>query len=93
MSAIRLQRPSEEEAFEIMVDDRPVKAYAGETIATVLLAAGIRKFHTNLPGLDANRLFCGMGECMQCLVAVDGQSSFQACKIVARPGMRVETRS
>lgn len=92
MSAIRLHRRSQADEFEIVVDDRPVKAYAGETLATVLLAAGLRSFSAGEPGRQPNRLYCGMGECQQCLVTVDGQPSLQACKTLARPGMRVETR-
>jgi predicted molibdopterin-dependent oxidoreductase YjgC len=76
--------------FEIEVDGKPVTAYHGETIATALMAAGITSFHQNRPGYAPSRLYCGMGVCMQCLVTVDGIHSCQACKTLARPGMKVE---
>jgi predicted molibdopterin-dependent oxidoreductase YjgC len=92
MTAIRVPQFERGDAFEIEVDGKLVPAYAGETIASVLLAAGMRAFHQNLPDKAPSRLYCGMGVCMQCLVTVDGTHSCQACKTLARPGMKVETR-
>jgi aerobic-type carbon monoxide dehydrogenase small subunit (CoxS/CutS family) len=92
MSAVRLNQFRRGEPFELTVNDRTVTAYSGESLATILLAAGVRTFQKSLDGKNRNRLYCGMGECMQCLVTVDGIPSCQACKTLARPGMRVETQ-
>jgi len=77
--------------FEIEVDGRRVVAYEGETLATVLLGAGIRAFHHDSHGGACSRFYCGMGVCMQCLTTVDGIMNCQACRTLARPGMKVET--
>jgi aerobic-type carbon monoxide dehydrogenase small subunit (CoxS/CutS family) len=80
------------EPFQLLVDGKPVTAYPGEILATVLMAAGIRSFHLVPLNVHPSRLYCGMGVCQQCLVTVDGVSSCHACQILARPGMNVETR-
>ncbi len=91
MNARRLSQFKRGEPFEIDVDERRVQAFEGETLATVLLAAGIVRFHHDpVSGAD-NRLFCGIGVCQQCLTLVDGEFC-QACRTMARPGMKVETK-
>jgi predicted molibdopterin-dependent oxidoreductase YjgC len=92
LNTVRLSKFQRGASFEIEVDGKLVAAYAGETISSVLLAAGVRAFHQNSPGQAPSRLYCGMGVCMQCLVTVDGIHSCQACKTLARPGMKVETQ-
>jgi D-hydroxyproline dehydrogenase subunit gamma len=92
MSAVRLSQFQRGEPFGLTVNGHTVTAYSGESLATVLLAAGVRTFQKSLDGKNRNRVYCGMGECMQCLVTVDGIPSCQACKTLARPGMRVETQ-
>ena len=91
MNTARVSRYERGDPFEIDVDGMLVTAYAGETIASVLLAAGVRAFHQNSTEKTPSRLYCGMGVCMQCLVTVDGVHSCRACVTLVRPGMKVET--
>jgi predicted molibdopterin-dependent oxidoreductase YjgC len=90
---MRLTKFARGDAFDIEVDGNKVLAYEGETIAAVLLAAGIRSFQQNRVGNQPNRLFCGMGVCMQCLVKVNGIQSNRACKTLVQAGMKIETLS
>ena len=80
------------QAFKIEVDGEPVPAFAGETVATVLLALGRRTFrHT---GHGAPRgLYCGMGVCFDCLVTVDGVENVRACLTPVEDGMVIATAS
>jgi predicted molibdopterin-dependent oxidoreductase YjgC len=91
MTSTRLAKLKRGDPFEIKVDGKALLAYEGETVATVMLGAGIRAFHQDARGGCASRLYCGMGVCMQCLIVVDGVMSCRACKTLARPGMEVET--
>lgn len=78
------------QSFQIQVNGNLVTAYPGETIATVLMAAGWRMFgHTALSG-ESRGPFCGMGLCFDCLVTVNGQSNVRACITYAHPGDTVE---
>ena len=91
MSSRRLFRAGERPSFEIRVDGQSVTAFEGETIAAVMLAAGMRSFHVDARGGDPSRLYCGMGLCLQCLITVNGEQSCRACQTAAEPGMRIET--
>jgi predicted molibdopterin-dependent oxidoreductase YjgC len=74
------------------VDDRPVTARSGDTVAAALLAAGIDHCRTT-PVSGARRApYCLMGVCFECLVTIDSVGNRQACLITVRDGMRVETQ-
>jgi hypothetical protein len=63
----------------LRVDGVPIVAYAGESIGAAMLAAGIRTTrHTRHAGAPRG-LFCGIGACHDCLVAVDGSGPVRAC--------------
>jgi len=74
------------------IDGQPAVGTEGDTVAAALLAYRIREFRTT-PVTGARRgPFCLMGVCFDCLVAIDGLASRQACLVPLREGMRVETR-
>ena len=55
--------------YTVWVDDVPVQAYAGETIAATLFAADLTSFYTTKKGLPRGP-FCNMGTCFECTVEV-----------------------
>jgi sarcosine oxidase subunit alpha len=75
----------------IVVDDRPVSAEAGTTVAAALLNAGVSAFRTSLGGSPRGPL-CGMGICHECRVTIDGVAHRRSCMIEVAAGMRIETR-
>jgi predicted molibdopterin-dependent oxidoreductase YjgC len=75
-------------AVEVVVEGRPVTAYLGETVATVLLAEGHVALRTTVDG-SPRGVFCGMGVCFDCLVVVDGQPNTRACMTWVEAGMRI----
>lgn len=91
MKSLRMANIYRDQAFDIEVDGKTVRAYAGETVATILHASGIRSFYEDEFDHSPSRLYCNMGICQQCLVTVNHQPNFQACKTLAQPGMKVET--
>ena len=79
------------EGFEIVVDDRAITAYPGETVAAAMLCAGLRTTRSSaLPG-QPRGFFCGMGVCWECAVRIDGTRTERACMERVRPGIRVDT--
>jgi len=59
-----------------------IEAQAGQTIAGILLANGVRTLRTT-PGTGRPRgLFCGIGVCFDCLVRVNGVPDVRACQRV-----------
>lgn len=91
MTATRLEhgvrRPP---AVAIEVDGARVDAYAGESLATALLAAGVRAFRRARSGAPRGP-FCNMGVCFECVVTVDGELGVRACATQVHEGMSVET--
>lgn len=81
-------------AIPIRVDGASVSAFAGETLATALLAAGCSAFGTSLRGVP-KAPFCNMGQCLECLVWLtrrdSGRSRVRACITDVEPEMQVET--
>jgi predicted molibdopterin-dependent oxidoreductase YjgC len=75
-------------AIEVVLEGRPVTAYLGETVATVLLAEGHLATRTTVGGAPRG-VFCGMGVCFDCLVVVDGQPNTRACMTWVQAGMRI----
>jgi D-hydroxyproline dehydrogenase subunit gamma len=76
----------------IAVDGLSVSARAGDSVAAALLASGIWAFRTSGVSGTARGPYCMMGVCFDCLVAIDGIGSRQACLVPVREGMRIETQ-
>ena len=74
----------------VEVDGEPIPAFAGESVATVLLAPGRRTFRHTDHGAPRG-LYCGMGVCFDCLVTVDGVENVRACMTPVADGMVIAT--
>jgi hydrogen cyanide synthase HcnA len=79
-------------SFTVTIDGEIVKAYAGETAATVLLASGRLKISLSKYG-QSTGVFCGMGICGECLVTFNNEPSIRACRTLVQPGDRIETQN
>jgi sarcosine oxidase subunit alpha len=75
----------------LVIDGRPVTAYRGETVATVLLVAGRRAYRYASRGERFPGFFCGIGVCYGCTVSVDGYLK-RACITEVEAGMEIFTR-
>ena len=85
----RVQLSEAEDSVRIFVDGQPIKAVAGETVATALLANGFTIFRFS-PRKQAPRApFCYMGTCQECVVRIDGHL-MQSCMTRVKDGMRIE---
>ncbi len=84
-----------ETKLELTVNGKPVCAYAGESLATVLLAEGITIFNLTHSGKPRG-LYCNMGTCFECQVKVHYLGSTQArwrraCMQTVQAGMQITT--
>ena len=77
--------------LSVQVDGEPVAAFAGETVATVLLALGQQTFRHTEKHHAPRGLYCGMGVCFECLVTIDGIENVRACMTPVAEGMVIET--
>ncbi len=77
------------ETIEFLVDGETLPAYAGETIAGALTAAGRRVLRHSEKTGSPRGVFCGIGICFECLVTVEGMGRVRSCMVEVQPGMRV----
>lgn len=70
----------------IRVGGRAVSAFAGETVAAALIAAGIRAFRRSASGAEPRGPLCLMGTCQDCVIEIDGVFD-AACQRFVREGM------
>ena len=76
----------------IVVDGKTIMAREGETVAAALLANGVRVFrHTNKRG-EPRGVFCGIGQCTDCIMEIDGVPNQRTCMTIVREGMVVRTQ-
>ena len=71
-------------------DGRRIDVHEGDTIAAAAYRAGVRTFSRSLKAHRRRGLYCGTGDCANCLVTVDGLPGERACVTSARDGMRVD---
>ncbi|MEE9247616.1 MAG: (2Fe-2S)-binding protein [Dehalococcoidia bacterium] len=79
-------------SFRIEVDGVSILAYEGETVASAILAHGLRILRRTRLKDSPRGLFCGTGVCYDCLVVIDGTPNLRACMTPATPGLRVQTQ-
>ncbi len=79
-------------AFIFFMDDTPVQAYRGESIAAALLAAGRGYGRLTMRLRERRGPYCVMGVCWESVVVVDGRPNVRSCVTPAAPDLRVETQ-
>lgn len=75
--------------IRIFVNGTALSCYPGETVATALLAAGVRVFRRTGSG-QPRAPVCNMGVCFDCLVGIDGRANQRSCMMRVADGMQVE---
>lgn len=87
---LEIEKP--QKMVEITVDGKVIPAIEGEPILAALIAAGIRINHYTVKRHEPRGLFCGIGQCTDCSMIVDGQPNTRTCITPVRNGMVVETQ-
>ncbi|MGZ3183814.1 MAG: 2Fe-2S iron-sulfur cluster-binding protein [Telluria sp.] len=70
----------------------PVTVPAEATVAAALVRAGCLHTRTSLTG-GPRFAFCGMGQCGECRVTIDGNAHQLACQVLVKDGMQIDTGS
>jgi hypothetical protein len=85
-------RRGESGPWTMFFDGRPVRARDGDSVASTLLASGVR-ITRETPVSGAPRgPWCMMGACFDCAAIVDGRRGVRTCMTSAREGLRVDTQ-
>jgi len=77
--------------INLFVNGNRVTAYEGETVHAALTAAGIRRLKQSPTNRQARGVFCGMGICYECLVAINNIPDQRACMILVEDQMKIRT--
>lgn len=78
------------EEISVLIDGELVTAHRGQNAAAILLGAGVPGWRLTRSG-GLRGLFCGIGVCYDCLVAVNGVTGLRACLETLRDGDSIVT--
>ncbi|MFM7462784.1 MAG: (2Fe-2S)-binding protein [Actinomycetota bacterium] len=63
---------------------------SGDSVAAALIRSGYRALRRTRFAGQERSIFCGIGQCFDCLVIIDGKANQRACLVPAKEGMQVE---
>lgn len=76
----------------INFDGREIEAVEGEPVAAALLAAGVRTFRKTVRTGESRGVYCGIGQCNDCVMEVNGVPNVRTCVTPVEDGMIVRTQ-
>lgn len=91
MTLIWRRLDTNEADVAVQVDGRTVPAFAGESVATLLLRLGHDHFGPHPTTGAPLAPLCLMGSCFGCLCTINGRPGSQACLQPVVDGLEIET--
>lgn len=80
------------EMVEITVDGIKLQAIKGEPIAAALMANGIMIHRYTAKRKEPRGVFCGIGQCTDCIMKVNGIPNVRTCITMVEENMIIETQ-
>lgn len=85
-----MRRPvAEFEPITFSFEGAEVSARPGQSIGAALWSSGIRRFRTTRRLGRPRGIYCGIGQCFDCLVRVNGGPPVRSCVTPVMPGATV----
>lgn len=81
----------QEPPVTIYFDGQPVPAYEQDTIASALLASGVRTLRYHEDSAVPRGIYCNIGHCYECRVHIQEGQTVRACLTPVQDGMRIES--
>ena len=72
-------------------DGTTYKGFEGDTIASALLANGIRQLRVHEETGAPRAIYCNIGHCFECRVTVDDVNGVRACMTTIHEDMKVDS--
>ena len=88
-----LGESKETSEITVYLDGVPVQVEKGQMIAAALLEKGIRVNRYTRKNHAARGIFCGIGQCTDCVMVVNGQRNVRTCITPVEEGMIIETQN
>lgn len=86
-----LGKLAERDVISFTFDGKTYEGYEGETIASALLANGIRKLRVHEESGTSRGIYCNIGHCFECRVTVNQAHGVRACLTELKAGMVIES--
>jgi len=80
------------EKVEITFDGQKLEVEKGQMIAAALYAQGIRINRYTIKNNKPRGIFCGIGQCTDCAMIVNGNPNTRTCITPVEEGMVIETQ-
>lgn len=80
------------ESITVTIDGKKYKAMEGEVIAAVLMANGIMVHRHTSKNHKPRGVYCGIGQCTDCVMTVDGRPNVRTCITPVKDGMEILTQ-
>ena len=88
-----LGEATEAEEVTVILDGVPIRVEKGQMIAAALLDKGIRINRYTRKNHAPRGIFCGIGQCTDCVMVVNGQRNVRTCITPVEDGMVIETQN
>ena len=89
---IILGKDERKEMVEIKLDGKTIQAKKGEMISAALIANEIRINRYTVKREEARGIFCGIGQCTDCVMVVNGKPNVRTCVTPVKDGMIINTQ-
>lgn len=86
-----LGKLEERKRIAFQFDGNDYEGYEGDTIASALLASGVRTLRVHEETGTPRGIYCNIGHCYECRVTVDQVPSIRACLTLVEQGMQIES--
>lgn len=83
----------EKEEVTVYLDGKPIRVEKGQMIAAALLDKGIRVNRYTRKKHAPRGIFCGIGQCTDCVMIVNGKRNVRTCITPVEDGMVIETQN
>lgn len=80
------------DTVNIIVNGKTLQAKKGEMIAAALMANGIRVHRYTAKRRETRGIYCGIGQCTDCVMIVNGIPNIRTCIVPVEEGMIIETQ-
>jgi predicted molibdopterin-dependent oxidoreductase YjgC len=74
----------------VTIEGKPYTAIRGEMIAATLMANGITLHRYTAHQQEPRGIFCGIGQCTDCVMTVNGKPNVRTCITPVEEGMVIE---
>lgn len=86
-----LGKIKERKVISFSFDGKKYTGYEGDTIASALLANGIRKLRVHEESGNPRGIYCNIGHCFECRLTVDQEPGVRACLTQLQENMVIES--